>query len=123
VLIFKPDFPIPTPWAYARLAADAPHDYLPAAEAEARVAAWLGGAAPAEEILFNSFERVAFAKFLALPALLEELRAKFGLAPRLSGSGSACFAFLPEGAPVAAITAAIRAAWGESAWVVEARLC
>jgi 4-diphosphocytidyl-2C-methyl-D-erythritol kinase len=36
----------------------------------------------------------------------------------LSGSGSACFAFLPDNAPVPAIAAAIRAAWGEAAFVL-----
>ena len=58
-----------------------------------------------------------FRKFVALPALRERLRDRFGLAPRMSGSGSACFALLPAGAPVAAITAAIREAWGAVACV------
>ena len=122
VLVFKPSFGIATPWAYAAIAAK-PEDYLPASEAEARLAAWLRDqAAPPEGILFNNLERVVGAKFLALPALLDELRAKFLLAPRMSGSGSACFALLPDAAPVAAITAAVRAAWGDSALVVETRL-
>jgi 4-diphosphocytidyl-2-C-methyl-D-erythritol kinase len=122
VLIFKPGFGIATPWAYARLAAR-PENYLPAAEAEARLAAWFGDeSATAEKILFNSFEAIAFAKFIALPTLLDRLRADFALAPRMSGSGSACFAFLPDAAPVAAITRAIRAAWGESAFVAETRI-
>jgi 4-diphosphocytidyl-2-C-methyl-D-erythritol kinase len=122
VLIFKPAFGIATPWAYARMAAEAPASYLPVADAEARLAAWCDGTAPADALLFNNMERVAFAKHLALPTLLDELREKFGLAPRMSGSGSACFALLADDAPVAAITAAIRAAWGESAWVREARI-
>jgi 4-diphosphocytidyl-2-C-methyl-D-erythritol kinase len=122
ILIFKPDFSIPTPWAYARMAAN-PETYLPAGEAEARLAAWLGDErAPAEQLLFNNLEPVAFAKFLALPALLGELHAKFGLGAQMSGSGSACFALLTDSSPVAAITAAVRAAWGESAWVRAARL-
>jgi 4-diphosphocytidyl-2-C-methyl-D-erythritol kinase len=120
VLIFKPAFGIATPWAYTRMAAE-PAAYLPAAEAEARLAAWIEApAAPAEELLFNNVERVAFAKFVALPTLLDALRARFGLAPRMSGSGSACFALLPDDADVAAIAAAIRGAWGESALVREA---
>jgi len=40
----------------------------------------------------------------------------------MSGSGSACFALLPDDAPVAAMVAAVRAAWGESAFVTETRL-
>jgi 4-diphosphocytidyl-2-C-methyl-D-erythritol kinase len=119
VLVFKPDFGIGTPWAYQRLAAEAPAGYVPAAEAEARLAAWLADpTAPAEKLLGNNLERPAFAKFIALPALLGELRNRFALAPQLSGSGSACFAFLPDNAPVPDIAATIRAAWGEAAFVL-----
>jgi 4-diphosphocytidyl-2-C-methyl-D-erythritol kinase len=119
VLVFKPNFGIGTPWAYQRLAAEAPAGYVPAAEAEARLAAWLADpSAPAERLLGNNLERPAFAKFLALPALLGELRTRFALATQLSGSGSACFALLPDNAPVPAIAATIRAAWGEAAFVL-----
>ena len=120
VLVFKPAFGVATPWAYARLAAGAPESYLAAAEAEARLAAWIGEAdSAAEGLLFNTMERAAFGKFLALPTLLETLRAEFGLAGRMSGSGSACFAFLREDTPVAAVTAAVREAWGPTSFVVE----
>jgi 4-diphosphocytidyl-2-C-methyl-D-erythritol kinase len=123
VLVFKPGFGIATPWAYAQLAAAAPGSYLPAADAEARLAAWCEAPdCPAEELLFNTMEPPAFAKFLALPALLGELRRDFGLAPRMSGSGSACFALLAEGTAAAPVAAAIREAWGAAAFVAEARI-
>lgn len=123
VLVFKPGFGISTPWAYARLATGAPASYLPAAEAEARLEAWSADPeAPAEALLWNNMEPPAFAKFVALPVLLEQLRSEFGLAPRMSGSGSACFAFLDDNVTIAPIVAAIRAAWGASAFVEEARL-
>ncbi len=123
VIVFKPGFGISTPWAYARLAAGAPASYLPVAEAEARLGAWIANPeAPAEALLFNNMEPPAFAKFVALPVLLEQLRSEFGLAPRMSGSGSACFAFLDEKMATAPVVAAIRAAWGVSAFVQEARL-
>jgi len=125
VLIFKPGFAVATPWAYAQVAARSRRGYRPGAEAEARVAAYVhavGTGTAGDELLFNDLERVVFAKFVALPVLLEQMRRQFGLAPRLSGSGSACFALLPAGAPVAAITAAVRAAWGESAFVRETAL-
>ncbi len=123
VLVFKPAFGIATPWAYARLAATAPAGYVSATETEARLAAWTADPhAAVETLLFNSMEPPAFAKFLALPALLDQLRTDFRIAPRMSGSGSACFAILREDAVVAPIAAAIRGAWGESAWVIEARL-
>jgi 4-diphosphocytidyl-2-C-methyl-D-erythritol kinase len=123
VLIFKPGFGISTPWAYAQLAAAAPASYLQAPEAEARLAAWIESPdAPAEAVLFNNMEPPAFAKFLALPALLAQLRGEFGLDPRMSGSGSACFALLADRTDTAPIIAAVRRAWGESAFVVEARV-
>jgi 4-diphosphocytidyl-2-C-methyl-D-erythritol kinase len=123
VLVFKPAFGISTPWAYAQLAAAAPASYLPAPQAEARVAAWIAnGAAPLDELLFNNMEPPAFRKHLALPTLLEQLRRDHGLAPRMSGSGSACFAVLPSEMDVSAICRAIRTAWGESAFVAETQL-
>lgn len=119
VLIFKPGFGIATPWAYQAMAAQ-PTTYLASAAAEARLAAWLGDdRATAGQILFNNLESVAFAKFIALPTLLEKLRTDFALEPRMSGSGSACFALLPEGKSAVEITPIIRAAWGESAFVAE----
>jgi 4-diphosphocytidyl-2-C-methyl-D-erythritol kinase len=122
VLILKPAFGIATPWAYARLAATA-GGYLPAAEAEARLAAWRRNpAARPEDLLHNSLMAPVGGKFPSLPALLDLLRGRFGLACEMSGSGSACFALLPDGAPLAEITSAIRGAWGPSVWLREARL-
>lgn len=123
VLIFKPGFSINTAWAYRQMAAASPRFYLPAGEAEARLAGWLATAdAGAEALLFNNMEGPAFAKYIALPVLLDVLRDEFGLAPRMSGSGSACFALLPESAPVERVRERIREHWGAAAFVVEARL-
>jgi 4-diphosphocytidyl-2-C-methyl-D-erythritol kinase len=132
VLLFKPGFAISTPWAYDRMAraasayaqapADRPPVYLPAAEAEGKLAAWLGGGAPAEELLFNNMEGVAFAKFTALPVLREKLHREFGLAARMSGSGSACFALTGDDFATAPVLARIRECWGPAAFVREARL-
>ena len=79
-------------------------------------------AAPAEELLCNNMEPAAFEKYLALPVLLARLRGEFGLVPRMSGSGSACFALLREDSPVDGISAAIRSAWGPTAHVIVTRL-
>lgn len=123
VLVFKPAFGIATAWAYARMASAAPGSYLALAEAEAKIAGWCAdGALPVEALLFNNMERVAFEKFVALPALVGLLRKKFGLASQMSGSGSACFALLAEDAPVAAITEVVREAWGPTCFVTETRI-
>lgn len=122
VLLFKPGFGIGTPWAYGQMAAAAPAHYRPAAEAEARLADWLAGSAPLEELLANNMEGVAFEKYVALPVLLAKLRREFGVAVRMSGSGSACFAVVRDDFATAPLIAAIRAAWGAGAFVREARL-
>jgi 4-diphosphocytidyl-2-C-methyl-D-erythritol kinase len=123
VLVFKPGFSIPTPWAYGRMASEAPRGYVQAGRAESMLASWIEkqGTA-ADELLFNSMERPAFAKFPALSLLLERLNARFGVSARMSGSGSACFALLHENEHVGPIEAAIREAWGPSAFVIETRV-
>ena len=123
VLIFKPPFGISTPWAYARLAGDPGRNYLAPAAAEDRLTSWVNDdRRPPADLLFNSFELPVFAKHIALPALLRDLRQRFGLRPGMTGSGSACLAFLAEDAPVSEITATIHSAWGNHAFVLETRL-
>lgn len=123
LLLFKPSFGISTPWAYGRMAAEAPAHYLPEVEAEARLARWLSSpGAGLNELLFNNMEGVAFNKYVAMPVLLEQLRHDFGLAPRMSGSGSCCFSPLPEGFDVAPVMACIHDAWGGGAFVHETRI-
>jgi 4-diphosphocytidyl-2-C-methyl-D-erythritol kinase len=128
VLLFKPGFSVSTAWAYGRMVARG-SDYLRAGEAESRLSAWTQGRAPAEELLFNNMEGVAFEKFPALPVLLAGLRRESGLAPHLSGSGSACFALPGEPSagpgpadPVTRMKHLIENCWGPAAFVQEARL-
>jgi 4-diphosphocytidyl-2-C-methyl-D-erythritol kinase len=123
LLLFKPSFGIATAWAYGQMAACAPSAYLAPEEAEARLVSWLENpCASLANLLFNNMERVAFTKFLALPTLIEKLRAKFGLAVAMSGSGSACFALLGDDAPLPAICACIHDAWGRDVFMAEAKI-
>lgn len=125
VLVFKPAFGIATPWAYGRLARTAPSSYVTPVEAEARLEAVceaIQAGRGFETLLANSLEQPTFAKFVALPTLLTQLRRQCGLAPRMSGSGSACFAFVDEAASAAELTGVIRAAWGDSAFIADTRL-
>jgi len=124
VLLFKPSFGIITPWAYKQMIARGT-DYVVPGEADRRLAAWVAGGAPAENLLFNNMEPAAFGKYPALPLLLERLRRDFGAAVAMSGSGSACFALLQEesGDAVAAeMTRVIRDCWGAVTFVQVARL-
>ncbi len=126
VLIFKPAFGVETAWAYRRMAeqhAERGDVYLPGEDAERRLQDWMeAGERSVEELLYNNLERPAFAKHVALPALLSQLRTTHGLQARMTGSGSACFAILPEGVASGPICPLIRAAWGETAFVIETRL-
>jgi 4-diphosphocytidyl-2-C-methyl-D-erythritol kinase len=126
VLVFKPGFGIGTAWAYARLdGLEERTRATPPGDAERLLGAWLADPlAPAERLLFNGFERVAFPKFPALPLLLGRLQREFRLQAGLSGSGSACFALLDEGGRCDAgrVSALIRETWGSSAVVVETRI-
>ncbi len=125
ILVFKPDFGIATAGAYASLAKKGASAYLPQAEADRKLAAWIADpASSAEDILYNTLEIPAFEKFVALPTLLDLLKGRFGLAPRMSGSGSACFALLPpDGASLAGTASSlIRDAWGPATFCVETRI-
>lgn len=120
VVVFKPLFGVATGWAYGQLAAS-PEHYVPEAEAEASLASWLRDPTAALP-LHNNLEAGVFAKFAALPTLLERIHADVGCAARMTGSGSACFA-LPESADQAlAVIDLVRWAWGDEAFVCQTRL-
>lgn len=121
VVLFKPSFGISTPWAYGRMVTRQT-DYLPPEQAEARLAGWLGGSAPAEELLFNNMEPAAFEKYAALSLLLGKLRQEFGVAAAMSGSGSACYALLRDNPVTAALAARLRELGGTGIFLQEARL-
>ncbi|HVU39243.1 MAG TPA: 4-(cytidine 5'-diphospho)-2-C-methyl-D-erythritol kinase [Opitutales bacterium] len=115
LLVFKPPFGIATAWAYARLRERGADWYVPADAAEKQLAAWLAAPRWATLPLENNLEFPAFEKYAALPVLLRELRDRFNLRCRMSGSGSACFALLEAGSPREKIAQAIREAWGPEA--------
>lgn len=120
LLLFKPEFGVATPWAYARLAAT-PHAYLPAPAAEARLETWVAEQRPLSELLFNSFEPIVHSKYLALAVLADEIRRVPGVAGvLLSGSGSASFALLPATIETATIAAYIRERLGPHTFIQEA---
>jgi 4-diphosphocytidyl-2-C-methyl-D-erythritol kinase len=115
LLVFKPPFGVATAWAYGRLRERGTEWYLPAAAAEQKLSTWL--AAPSWETLplENNLEHPVFEKYAALPVLLQELRERFHVRCRMSGSGSACFALLNPASPAGEIIQTIRAAWGPEA--------
>ena len=122
ILIFKPPFGVPTAWAYRHLREHGSKWYVPAATAGEVLAHWLAEPTWATLPLGNNLEQPVFDKYAALPVLLDELRASFGLRCRMSGSGSACFALLDADSPRAAIEQTIRNAWGPETVIQATRL-
>lgn len=116
-LLFKPAFGVSTADAYRAMKQNAPRDYVSDAEAEKRLSTCL--ATPTENPLplFNNMERAVFRKHPALPTLFSELETQHQVFPRMSGSGSACFAEILPKTDISALSATIRRAWGESAFV------
>ena len=117
VMLVKPPFGIPTPEAYGLLAKGG--NYRPVARAEVELAAWVASPSADPSGLGNDLAEPVFAKYLALPAGLEAFRQTTGVVWHMTGSGSACFAFVPEGFEHARLREAVRKAWGPSAWVAE----
>ncbi|MFP4673999.1 MAG: 4-(cytidine 5'-diphospho)-2-C-methyl-D-erythritol kinase [Opitutales bacterium] len=116
--LFQPPFSIDTGRAYRRLAAEAPETYQDSDWAEERLR-WFTTGGSIEELLFNAFERPIGWKYLALPALLGNLRTK-GQRCLMSGSGSCCFALLNDGgASSEELRKIVKEAWGDAAFFVE----
>lgn len=126
ILLFKPSFGINTGWAYGQMKAAEGRMYVAAKAIDSSILRWEDAPQTEPIPLFNNMQTPAFEKYLALPTLLEQLRADHpGLRCLMSGSGSACFALLDKGTKpetVARLKAQIRAAWGEGAFCEETTL-
>ena len=121
LLVIRPGVGVGTAWAYGRLVRGAPGSYLDGKDAEARVAAWIAGGEN-DALSFNSFEPVVFEKFVGLPVLARRLERRHGLKLRLSGSGSACFAWLRDETKWDSLVADVREALGEGCLAVRTRV-
>lgn len=120
VLIAKPPFGISTPEAYGLLIKSG--RYAEPAAAEAELAAWMREPTRDPSTLGNTLEGPVFAKHLALPAALEAVAEAHGVRFRMTGSGSACFAFPDEGVDPEAIRRTLVRCWGPGTWFCDTRL-
>lgn len=111
VCVAKPDFGVSAGEAY-RLFAER-GAAVAEAESEARLARFLDGGA-LEALIGNSLEAPVGRKYLAIAALLAQLRATAGAACLMSGSGSACALLPGPGAGGAAAAERARAMVAES---------
>lgn len=106
LLLLKPPFGVPTPWAY-RQWRDSRE--LPGVRYRAQEFPW--------GRLLNDLERPVFEKFLLLPALKNWLLAQPGVSGALmSGSGSTIFAVLEDASRAAALAEDARRLFGETLW-------
>ncbi|MGE9294085.1 MAG: 4-(cytidine 5'-diphospho)-2-C-methyl-D-erythritol kinase, partial [Puniceicoccales bacterium] len=122
LLLFKPPFGVATGWAYGRMKARG-DVYADAAQIEAGLSDWVSAPDLSKFPFYNNMQSVAFEKYRALPVLLEQLRADFGLTCLMSGSGSSCFA-LTDGVSeekLSSVRQAIAEAWGPEAFIQAAR--
>ncbi len=117
VALFKPMFGINTAWAYDQLAGARPSAYVDPGEAEDRLAAWNTGRSELEALLFNNLEVPVFKKYVALPTLLQQIREDLHLPCAMSGSGSTCFALLPDFNKGADLADLVKRAWGENTFL------
>ena len=117
VVLAKPPFGVPTPEAYGLLAQAG--KYRPVAQAEAELAAWLAHPAADPVKLGNDLADPVFAKYVALLAGLASFRRVTGSDWQMTGSGSACFAWVDDGFDQAGLRADAMRVWGPGAWVAE----
>jgi 4-diphosphocytidyl-2-C-methyl-D-erythritol kinase len=106
LLLLKPPFGVPTPWAYQRWRESRE---LPGARYAAQELAWGS--------LVNDLERPVFEKYIVLAALKNWLLAQPEAAGALmSGSGSTMFAVLRNETHGPALAQKARAEFGEALW-------
>jgi 4-diphosphocytidyl-2-C-methyl-D-erythritol kinase len=120
VLVAKPPFSVPTPEAYGLLVKTAA--YVDAATADAALAEWLAQPVRDPSSLGNTLAEPVFGKYLALPTALEALSQTMGVVFRMTGSGSACFAFYTDGAESESIRQALIQQWGVGTWFCDTRI-
>lgn len=106
LLLLKPDFGVPTPWAYKNWMASRE---IPGVPYEAQDL----DSVP----IVNSLERPVFEKFLLLPAMKTWLVAQPEVrVAAMSGSGSTMFAVLRDARDAEALSARAKAHYGETLW-------
>ncbi|SKA90747.1 4-diphosphocytidyl-2-C-methyl-D-erythritol kinase [Prosthecobacter debontii] len=107
LVLIKPSFPIPTPWAYQRWRDS---QELPGVLYAPQICPW--------GEMVNSLERPVFEKHRFLPALKTWLLEQKGVrAALMSGSGSTMFAITESGADAGEVAEKAKAWCGDTAWV------
>jgi 4-diphosphocytidyl-2-C-methyl-D-erythritol kinase len=120
VMIVKPPFGVATQDAYALLAKS--KAYVSPSATKQKLQDWLSQPASDPSLLGNTLEPVVFNKYLALPVALAEVSRATGINFRMTGSGSACFAFCPAKFDAQAVRQILERCWGKGCWVCETEI-
>lgn len=120
VMIVKPPFGVATQDAYALLAKS--KAYASQSAAKQKLQDWFSQPASDPSMLGNTLESVVFNKYLALSVALAEVVRATGINFRMTGSGSACFAFCPAKFDAQAVRVILVRCWGEGVWIRETEI-
>lgn len=120
VLVVKPAFAISTPEAYGLLAQSG--RYAVSADVEQSLQSWLQKPNRDPSFLGNTLEAAVFRKYIALPTALDKVSYRLGVTFRMTGSGSACFAFYPEGETSSEVESLFKELWGSRVWFCDTQL-
>ena len=121
VLLFRPNIGLSTAAVYAdfsRKPINSSKEW-----ARERVSAWENGVLSIEEFLHNDLERPVFKKHRYFLPLFNMIQQKYGLHPKLSGSGSCCFVLLPQGFDqLSCLEDEVIQAWGKDVWLQKCKI-
>jgi 4-diphosphocytidyl-2-C-methyl-D-erythritol kinase len=121
LFLFKPPLGFSTAAVYAGLRER--QDPCSSREsADQKIGAWEKGEIGIHECMSNDLESVIHDKYCFVRPLFETLADHFGMRPMLSGSGSCCFAFVPDDCPVHKVVDCVKEAWGDEAFVAQRRI-
>ena len=121
VLLFRPNIGFSTAEIYQNLAKK--KRYSTPGWAKDRMNLWEMGELSTIELLHNELENVVFSKHLYYPVLFQQIEEQFGLVPKMSGSGSACFVLIPnEFEQITSLKELISNAFGADCWVKDTEM-
>ena len=116
ILLFKPSIGFSTAEVYKNLSRHS--KFSSEAWKKERLEMWESGKLSTSDFLHNDLEFAVFFKHLYFRPLFDQIEKDFGIVPKMSGSGSACFALIPEGFDqVEPLREMIFAAWGDHSWL------
>ena len=123
LLLVRPGFGVPTPWAYQALAKFPEAKSRPPGQADELARRLANGTlTEAADAFYNSLEAPVFNKFPLLKLMKEHALASGAEAALLCGSGSTFFAICPDAATAESLNRATESAFGQQSLVQTASL-